>query len=182
MLGAEEPGHGGLDDKHAEGGHGESPLATVFKWLNFFILSGGLGWYLRKPLQEFLESRTRSIQEGLANGRSAQENALNRLSEIESRMANLDEEIRTLKNQAVKEAEEERTRILESAKVEARKILEVAQREIDGMKKSARLELKSHIAELAVKLAEERLRASVGSEENKRLVLHFLDSLKVDKN
>jgi F0F1-type ATP synthase membrane subunit b/b' len=108
--------------------------------------------------------------------------AANQLSEIESRLAHVDEEIRALKTQALSEAEEERSRILESAKVEARKILELAQREIDGIKKSARLELKSHIAELAVRLAEERLQKSVGSEENRRLVLQFLDSLEVAKN
>jgi hypothetical protein len=33
--------------------------------------------------------------------------------------------------------------------------------------------LKAHVAELAVKLAEERLQESVGAQENKRLVLRF---------
>ena len=46
----------------------------------------------------------------------------------------------------------------------------MAHREIEGLKKSARLELKAHVADLAVKLAEDRLQKSVGSEENKRLV------------
>jgi ATP synthase F0 subunit b len=179
---ASESGHSGSRKTHRDGGHGESALAVVWKWGNFLILFGGLGWYLRKPLKDFLESRTRSIQEGLANGRLAKEMAAKQLSEIESRLAHVDEEIRTLKTWALSEAEEERSRILESAKVEARKILELAQREIDGIKKSARLELKSHIAELAVRLAEERLQKSVGSEENRRLVLQFLDSLEVAKN
>jgi F-type H+-transporting ATPase subunit b len=179
---ASESGHNSSRKTHGDGGHGESALAVVWKWGNFLILFGGLGWYLRKPLKDFLESRTRSIQEGLANGRLAKEMAANQLSEIESRLAHVDEEIRALKTQALSEAEEERSRILESAKVEARKILELAQREIDGIKKSARLELKSHIAELAVRLAEERLQKSVGSEENRRLVLQFLDSLEAAKN
>jgi F-type H+-transporting ATPase subunit b len=179
---ASEPGHNGSGKTHGKEGHGESALAVVWRWGNFLILFGGLGWYLRKPLKDFLESRTRSIQEGLANGRSAKEMATKQLSEVESRLAHLSEEIHSLKTQALREAEEERSRILESAKAEAKKILELAQREIDGMKKSARLELKSHIAELAVRLAEERLQKSVGSEENRRLVLQFLDSLEVAKN
>ena len=175
-------GHNSSGKTHGEQGHGESALAVVWRWGNFLILFGGLGWYLRKPLKDFLESRTRSIQEGLANGRSAKEMATKQLSEVESRLVHLNEEIHSLKTQALREAEEERSRILESAKAEAKKILELAQREIEGMKKSARLELKSHIAELAVRLAEERLQKSVGSEENRRLVLQFLDSLEVAKN
>ena len=180
-LAAEEGQHGASGGEHA-GGHTESPLAVVWKWGNFLILFGGLGWYLRQPLREFLEARSRSIEEGLASGRLARESALKQMNEIENRMARLDDEVRALRAQAVKEAEEERARILESAKVEAQKILEVAHREIEGLKKSARLELKAHVADLAVKLAEERLQKSVGSEENKRLVLRFLDSLETTKN
>lgn len=177
---AEESQHGGPAG-HSEG-HGESPLTAVWKWGNFLILFGGLGWYLRQPLREFLETRSRSIEEGLASGRAARESALKQMSEIEGRMARLDDDVRALRAQAVKDAEEERVRILENAKVEAQKIMELAQREIEGLKKSARLELKAHVADLAVKLAEERLQKAVGPEENKRLVLRFLDSVETTKN
>jgi F-type H+-transporting ATPase subunit b len=180
-LAAEEAQHGASSGEHG-GGHAESPLAAVWRWGNFLILFGGLGWYLRQPLRDFLETRSRSIEEGLASGRLARESALKQMSEIESRLARLDDEVQALRAQAVKEAEEERARILESAKIEAQKILEMAHREIEGLKKSARLELKAHVADLAVKLAEERLQKSIGSEENKRLVLRFLDSLETAKN
>ena len=172
-LAAGEAQHGASSGEHG-GGHAESPLTAVWKWGNFLILFGGLGWYL--------ETRSRSIEEGLASGRLARESALKQMSEIENRMSRLDDEVRALRAQAVKEAEEERARILEAAKIEAQKILEVAHREIEGLKKSARLELKAHVADLAVKLAEERLQKSIGSEENKRLVVRFLDSLETAKN
>lgn len=181
VLAAEDTQHGASGGEHGTG-HAESPLNVVWKWGNFLILFGGLGWYLRQPLREFLEHRSRSIEEGLASGRLARESALRQMSEIENRLARLDEEVHTLRAQAVKEAEDEKARILESAKLEAQKILEVANREIEGLKKSARLELKAHIAELAVKLAEEQLQKSIGPEENKRLVLRFLDSLETAKN
>lgn len=179
---AEEPQHAAAGQQHESGEHAESPLTMVWQWGNFFILFGGLGWLLRKPLREFLETRSQAIREGLESGRRARESSQKQLSEIESRLSGLDEDIRSLKAQALKEAEEERTRILEGAKLEAQKILELAHREIEGLKKSARLELKAHIAELAVKIAEERLQKSVGSEENKRLVLRYLDSLEGTRN
>jgi len=180
-LAAEETQHAASEGEHG-GGHAESPLTAVWKWGNFVILFGGLGWFLRQPLRDFLETRSRSIEEGLASGRLARESALKQMSEIESRMARLDEEVRALRAQAVREAEDEKSRILESAKLEAEKILEVARREIEGLKKSARLELKGHVAELAVKLAEERLQKAIGPEENRRLVLRFLDSLDTTRN
>jgi F-type H+-transporting ATPase subunit b len=162
--------------------HKESPLATLWKWGNFFILFGGLGWYLRKPLREFLASRSQAIEEGLASGRQAREEAFRKLSEIEARLAGLDKEIKELKDQALTEAEEEKTRILATARQEADKILDMAKREIEGLKKSARLELKGQVAELAVRLAEQRLKASLTPEENKKMVQQFLQTLDTSRN
>jgi len=164
------------------GHHEESPLAIIWRWGNFVILFGGLGWYLRKPLREFLDSRSKAIEEGLSSGRKAKEEALKKLAEIEARMAQLDQEIKALKDHARAEAAEEKTRILASAREEAEKILEMARREIDGLKKSARLELQSHVAELAVKLAEERLRHTLTPEENSKMIQQFLQTLDTTKN
>ena len=58
----------------------------------------------------------------------------------------------------------------------------MARREIEGLKKSARLELKGHVAELAVKLAEERLRVSLTPEENKKMIQQFLQTLGATQN
>ena len=166
----------------SEAQHHESPWSSVWKWANFFILFGGLGYYLRKPMREFFESRTRSIEEGLRNASEAKEVALRKIREIESRMARLDQEIQALKAEALREADEERARIIETAKTEAHKNLELARREIEGLKKMAHLELKGHVAELAVALAEERLKKMVGPEENKKIVHEFIDTLQPTKN
>ena len=165
------------EPKHEAEGHSESPLSSLWKWLNFIVLFGGLGWYLRKPLGDFLNARAKGIEDGLANAQEAKRTALLKSAEIQSRLAQLDREIQQLKDLAAQEAEQERARILESARQEAQKILELASREIEGLKKSARLELKAYVAELAVKLAEERLRTSVGQEEDRRIIEKVIKSL-----
>ncbi len=163
--------------EHSESGHSGSPLSSLWKWLNFIILFGGLGWYLRKPLGEFLSTRARGIEEGLANARAARQAALQESSKIKSRLDRLDKDIRAIKEQAAQEAEEERGRILESARQEAQKILDIASREIEGLKKSARLELKAYVAELAVKLAEERLKTVIGTGEDRKIIEKYINSL-----
>src|SRR2546427_11406515 len=53
----------------AEAGRGqhqaERPLAIVWKRGNFFILFGALSWDLRRPLQLFLNCRTKPIADRL---------------------------------------------------------------------------------------------------------------------
>jgi len=157
--------------------HG-SPLSIVWKWGNFILLFGGLAYYLRRPLREFLQTRARGIEEGLASGKRAQEEAEAQMSAIEAQLARLDEEIDGLKQQAAHESEEERQRIIDSSQAEAERIVAMARREIEGLQRSARLELKAHVARLAVDLAEERLRKDLEPGQNQRIISRFVRSLK----
>jgi F-type H+-transporting ATPase subunit b len=161
---------------------GGSPWSTVFKWANFLILFGGLGWMLRAPMMNFLESRRQEITEGLTKAAEARADADRKLAEVETRLTGLDQEIRQLKEQALQQAEEERLHILEMARQEAQKIMEMASMEIEGMRKAARQELKTHVAELAVRLAEERLKSAIGPVEHKKIVERFVEDLGVVKN
>lgn len=161
--------------------HG-SPLSIVWKWGNFILLFGGLAYYLRRPLREFLQTRAQGIEEGLASGRRAQEEAAAKMSSIEARLARLDEEIDGLKQQATRESEEERRRIIDSSHAEAEKIVAAARREIEGLQRSARMELKAHVARLAVDLAEERLRRDLEPSQDQRIISRFVRSLKEDRS
>lgn len=157
--------------------HAESPWNLVFKWANFLILFGFLGWKLRKPTIDFFDSRSREITAGLARAEEAKDESLKKLGEIEARLAGLDQEIKAIKEQTAQQAAEERERIIEGARLEAEKILEMGRNEIEAMQKAARRELKGHVAELAVKLAEERLKSTLGPEENQKIIDRFLQSL-----
>ena len=161
--------------------HG-SPLSIVWKWGNFLLLFGGLAYYLRRPLREFLQTRARGIEEGLANGKRAQEEAGAKMSAIEARLARLDEEIDGLRQQAARESEEERSRIVDNSNAEAERVVAVARREIEGLQRTARMELKAHVARLAVDLAEERLQKDLEPSQNQRIISRFVRSLKDNRS
>ena len=157
--------------------HG-SPLSIVWKWGNFILLFGGLAFYLRRPLREFLQTRARGIEEGLASGKRAQEEAEAKMSAIEAQLARLDEDIDGLKQQAARESEEERQRIIDSSRAEAERIVAVARREIEGLQRTAQVELKAHVARLAVDLAEERLQRDLEPSQDQRIISRFVRTLK----
>ena len=177
----EEAADGGAAAAAAGDDHG-SPLSIVWKWGNFLLLFGGLAYYLRRPLREFLQTRARGIEEGLANGKRAQEEAGAKMSAIEARLARLDEEIDGLRQQAARESEEERSRIVDNSNAEAEKVVAVARREIEGLQRTARMELKAHVARLAVDLAEERLQKDLEPSQNQRIISRFVRSLKDNRS
>ena len=180
----EEATDGGSDAAAAAaaGDDHPSPLSMVWKWGNFILLFGGLAYYLRRPLREFLQTRAQGIEEGLASGRRAQEEAAAKMSSIEERLARLDEEIDGLRQQAARESEEERQRIIDSSRAEAERIMAAARREIEGLQRSARMELKVHVARLAVDLAEERLRRDLEPSQDQQIISRFVRSLEEDRS
>jgi F-type H+-transporting ATPase subunit b len=144
---------------------------------NLALVVGLLVWATRKPLANFFSGRTQAIREQLEEAQKARKNAEEKLAEIESRMSRLDDELQEIKNSSEKEARKEYQRLVEAAGQDAEKALERSRQEIDAMTRTARQELKLHAAELAVKLAEEKIRGEITDADHKRLLARFVTGL-----
>ena len=147
------------------------------KFFNFIVLFGLLGYLLRKPAAEFFAARTRAIQQGMVEARQAREEADRRLAEIEQRLARLGEEIEALRAEAGREAEVQRESLRAAAGAEAQKILAAAEADIVTLARAARLELKAFTAQLAVELAEERIRSQMNADVQGRLLRAYSEDL-----
>lgn len=150
-------------------------LAVV---LNFAIVAGLIAWFSKKNLPGMFRSRTASIQKSLEEARRASEDANRRLSEIEARLARLDDEINEMRSASEKEAAAEEERIKAAAAEDARRIAESAGQEIDAAAKAARRELTAYAAELAVTLASKQIRVDAPTDQ--ALVRRFGQQLSSD--
>ncbi len=161
----------------AEGGSKWGAWLTIGKIFNLGIVIFVLVWIARKPLQEFYASRTLAIQEQLVQAKEAREEAEAKLSAIEARMGRLDDELKQIRTSAEQEAQQEYQRLIAEAERDAEKIIDRARQEIDGMMRAASMELKAHVAELSVRLAEEKIRAEITDEDRRRLFGNFVSQL-----
>jgi F-type H+-transporting ATPase subunit b len=146
----------------------------LYKFINFALLVGALGFILRKPLAGFFADRSASIRKGLEEGRKALEISQSQLKAVEEKLQHLEEEIAAFKASATREMETERQRLTQAAAEEAEKILQFARAQADLMVRAASLELKSYAAERAVELAEEFIRRRLDEAGRKKLVEDFL--------
>ncbi len=158
----------------AEGGERWGAWLTIGRFFNLALVIGVLVWVARRPLASFYASRSATIREQLAEAQKAREEAEAKLAEVESRMRNLDAELRALKETAEKEGQEEFARLEAAAERDAQKVIDRARQEIEGMTRAAEIELRAHAAELAVRLAEERIREEIGPEDRARLFSRFV--------
>lgn len=150
---------------------------TLGRLFNLALVIGVLIFAARKPLANFFAARTESIRQQLAEAQAARQEAEAKLAEEEARMSGLDEELQALKATAENEAQEEYARILREAGRDADKIIERARREIEGMTRAAQMELKSHVADLSVRLAEETIRREISDEDKGRIFARFVTRL-----
>ncbi len=150
------------------------PIGQLF---NLVLVIGVLVWIARKPLTTFFVARTQTIRERLAEAQAEHKEAEKNLAEIQSRMSRLDDEVREIKEQAEREAQEEYHRLVSAAERDAEKIVERAREEIEGMTRAALLELREHVAELSVRLAEDRIRREITEEDKSRLISGFMRGL-----
>ncbi len=150
---------------------------TAGRFFNLLIVIGILAWALRKPLSDFFAQRTRMIHQQLAEAQEARRAAEAKVSDMESRMSRLDDELKEIKQNAEREAQEEYARLSAAAEQDVKKIIERAGQEIDGLTRSAQKELKTHIADLSVQLAEENIRNEITDADRERIFTKFITRL-----
>lgn len=162
-----------------EGGHGGGapPSLTGWKWANFALLAGGLGYLMAKKAPAFFQGRTADIQNGIAEAARLKAAAEARAAEIERKVAQLGAEIANLKTEARREMEAENQRLREETMRHLAKIQARSEQEIASAAKAARLDLKSYSANLALALAVDQLRGRVTGEVGRALVAGFLKDL-----
>jgi F-type H+-transporting ATPase subunit b len=153
----------------AEAEH-EGILPTIARLFNFAILAGVLVYFLRRPIQEYLATRSNQIRQDLVTAADMRRTATAQLEEIQRKLAALPAELEALRTRGAEDIAAEQARIGETAKAERERLLEQTRREIQMRLRVARRELTEHAAQLAVQVAEQRIKRNITSEDQLRLL------------
>lgn len=148
--------------------------------VNFGIIVLVLGWIYKKQMPGVFKSRNESIQKRIEEARSSSEEARRRLTDVEGRLARLDAEIAEMKRQADENAKLEEKRIEEEAEEERQRIMKAAEQDIAAATGAARRELRAYAGELAINLAEKKIKVS--KDIDQMLVRDFTVQLGKDGN
>jgi len=179
---AAAPQHGGAaaaeGAAEGEGAHEQTALQTVAKLANFAILAGVLVYFLRGPIGAHLASRASTIRHDLVTASDMRAAAAAQLADIDRQLKRLPAELEALNLQGAQDVVAEQARIARAAAVERERLIEQTRREIETRLRVARRELTAHAAQLAVGIAEARIRQSMTPEDQLRLVDRYTAQLK----
>jgi len=157
-FGAEEAAHGGLWEEYR------------WKVLNFAILVAVLVYFMNKPLKDFLRKRTELIEKTLKEAKEAKELAETALAEIEERLKLKDKEMEEILSRTRLSAEKEKSLLIQQGEQMKEKVLEQAKNNIDYELRLAREAIKAEAVEIAMGLAEKKLKEKLTKEEQVRLI------------
>jgi F-type H+-transporting ATPase subunit b len=160
-----------------EASEAESGKWKAWEWANFLVLAGGLGYLLGKNAGPTFDARSRKIRKDMVESEEFRKEAEERAAEVDRRLANLESEIAALRNEAREESEAEKLRYSRRTADEIAKVQVHSEQEIVAAGKAARMELKRYSAELAVELAEQKIRARMNPETQDALVRGFVRNL-----
>jgi F-type H+-transporting ATPase subunit b len=149
-----------------------------WKWANFLILAAGLGYLIGKNVPPLFRKQSDDIQSALAEAAKIKQEAAGYAASVETRLANLQDEIQKLRESAHAEMIAESDRIRRETEQHAQKIREQSAQEIALMTRAAKADLRKYAAELAIGLAEERIRFRMNSETQDQLVNGFVHDLR----
>lgn len=161
-----------------EGGHTATEHANeLFKWINFAIVAGLIGWVFLKLTPPFFRKNAESISSEITKATSAKAEADRQLRQAEEKLARLQEEVAQLRVTAQQDASAEAERIRRITQNDAQKIGLAAKAEIEAAERAARLELKVIAANLAVDGAESLLAKQLTPQVQESLLAAFVRSL-----
>jgi F-type H+-transporting ATPase subunit b len=167
----QEQGDGGEADHAAEGAHSWAP--TLWKMANFALLVGVLVYFLRSPIVGYLAGRGHTIRRGLVEARTLRDSGERQLSEVRAKLERLPADLDALRARGAAELEAERVRMKDATARERELLLDRTRKEIDLQFRLARRALKTHTADLAMRLARTRIEQAITSEDQTRLIERY---------
>lgn len=178
---AEEGEHGAAAESH-----GMPWSEAIFRWINFILLAGLMYWMIVVPppfiqdifsfpgLKVVMVNRSEAILAAKELAAKQEQEAGQILTASAERLAKIEGEVGGLLDQARGDSEREQQVAEENGRTQADKIRELAGRELGAEASSAQRQLREHVAQLAVGMAEKLLRENLGREDQQRLVNDYI--------
>jgi F-type H+-transporting ATPase subunit b len=124
----------------------------------------------KMDIKGYFRKRTELIEQSLKEAREAKELAQKALAEVEERLKLKDEEIEEILSAARRSGESEKTRLAEEGDRVKERILNQTKSNIDYEVKRAKEAIKQEAVEIAMELAEKKLKGKLTKEEQMRLL------------
>jgi F-type H+-transporting ATPase subunit b len=160
----------------------DSSVGLVFRWLNFVIVFGGIGFLIAKHGGAFFRNNAKSIAASITEASAAKAEADRELREVEAKIARLDQETKEMHEAGKRDSLAEAERLRVSGLAEIEKIKLAARAELSAAERAAQQELRAVAASMAVDRAAVLVTAGMNAQVRAKMFRTFLSKLERNTN
>jgi F0F1-type ATP synthase membrane subunit b/b' len=160
----------------------DSPVGIIFRWLNFLIVFGAIGFLIAKHGGAFFRSNAKAISASILEAAAVKAEADRELAKAEAKIQNLDRDLAALREEAQRNWAAERERLKASSIAEIEKINQAAVAEIAASERAAQQQLRQVAAAMSVERAAALVASRMNPEIRSRMFEFFLSKLERGAN
>lgn len=149
----------------------------IFAWINLLILYLFLKKLLFVPIKNMIDSRQKEVDDIYSDAESARESAEQLKNEYQEKISHAEEESEQILKNAVRRAQLKEEEILGEANVQAARIIERAEEQIELEKKRAINEVKNEVSSMAIGIASAVIERDVSEREHRALIDDFINNI-----
>jgi len=131
----------------------DTSAGQIFRWLNFILVFGGLGFLIAKSAPAYFRARADEVSREITEAAAKKAEADARLREAEAGLAQLDQAQAKMRADAQRDFAAEAERIKKAAAADVEKVEHMAGVEIDATIRMSMIELRAATARHAVERA-----------------------------
>jgi len=162
----------------AEGGGIDRPTWDfTMRIVNFAILAFVIYKFGKDPLVKFLAGKRASVVLSLEELEKEKEYLAQQHDEQAGSLANIDEKIDSIRDYYHQLGQDEKRKIMERAELHRGQMLEDAQLRADREIEKAKAKFRAEVVELALQLAESRIRQNITVSDDRSLVEDYIAQL-----
>ena len=147
---------------------------TIVTLATFVILLALLKKFAWGPLKEVMDKRERDINKDIDDAEQAKINAQKLEEENRKKLKETQDEVQKILDDAKIQARKQHEEIIHEANVRANGMIETAQSEINSEKERALADINNQVSELSVLIASKVLRKEISEQDQKDLVEKYL--------
>jgi F0F1-type ATP synthase membrane subunit b/b' len=157
----------------------EEPMSPPFMWMliNFGILLVILGKWGAPVARKLAEERHDLIKNALDEAAKLRDQAAKKLAEYETRIKDVDSEIKALVDGIRKDAEADKLRILDAAQTQAAQMKRDAEQRIAAEIDLARAQLTAEVTLAAISATEKIIKDKATADDQRKLVGSFISNI-----
>jgi F-type H+-transporting ATPase subunit b len=161
----------------AEPDPAESTTGLIFRWLNFLIVFGGIGYLIARHGGAFFRGNAKEIAASIVEAAAVKAEADRELREVDTKIARLDQDVAEMRGEARRNWAAESERLRASGLAEIEKINVAARGELAASERAAQQQVREIAASMAVERAAAVVSARMNAETRARMFQAFLSEL-----